>query len=234
MRCVIGEYCHRHSFVHGFEAEELRQRLQKLGKRSVNAILDDVDARDSLAYMEALSDAGVANQQQTDPAVVTQGADHHEPTTRVAESESSSLTSDVVVDLRAQDEKLANSIGTALWAIPKGARDEWRALMRQLRQRLSLNVVDLREWVQHKVGCWSTAQRFGLVPAGDPAGIRFWRAREEGDPEPHCTCGLDAALVLLLEVTQEETKTKTDTRIGHPDVWSATPPVPHRPPDSHS
>lgn len=52
--CIIGIYCHRHSFVHGAEAEELRENLQRLNKRSVNAILDDVDARDSLAFLEAV------------------------------------------------------------------------------------------------------------------------------------------------------------------------------------
>lgn len=30
MACVIGEYCHRHQFVHGAEAEELRERLEQV------------------------------------------------------------------------------------------------------------------------------------------------------------------------------------------------------------
>lgn len=52
--CVIGEPCHRHGFVHGAEAEELRQRLEVLKSAKVLRILDDVDARDSLAYAEAI------------------------------------------------------------------------------------------------------------------------------------------------------------------------------------
>ena len=51
-RCVIGEYCSRHNFIHGAEAEELRQRLGALRKTAVDAVLDDVDARDSLAWCE--------------------------------------------------------------------------------------------------------------------------------------------------------------------------------------
>jgi hypothetical protein len=51
-RCVIGEYCRTHQFVHGAEAEELRQRLEALDDPIVTAILDDVDARDSLAWIQ--------------------------------------------------------------------------------------------------------------------------------------------------------------------------------------
>lgn len=52
--CVIGEYCRRHMFVHGAEAEELRSRLERIGDlpSEVRRILDDVDARDSLAWLE--------------------------------------------------------------------------------------------------------------------------------------------------------------------------------------
>jgi len=52
-KCVIGEFCDLHGFVHGAEAEELRERLARLNSRKVNAILDDVDARDSCAYVES-------------------------------------------------------------------------------------------------------------------------------------------------------------------------------------
>lgn len=70
--CELGKYCDLHNFVHGAEAEELRQRIEKLiedindsakGRRDVDPelivldlrnILDRVDARDSVAYLEAL------------------------------------------------------------------------------------------------------------------------------------------------------------------------------------
>lgn len=51
-QCVIGEYCHRHGFIHGAEAEELRCRLAKLTRKDVDRVLEDVDARDSLAWLE--------------------------------------------------------------------------------------------------------------------------------------------------------------------------------------
>jgi hypothetical protein len=58
--CVFGEFCSYHGFVHGAEAEELREKLEKFvgastngGRRQVQRILDEVDARDSLAYVEA-------------------------------------------------------------------------------------------------------------------------------------------------------------------------------------
>jgi hypothetical protein len=54
--CIIGEYCHRHGFIHGAEAEELRERLEALKKPSVQRILDDVDARDSCAYVEIMAE----------------------------------------------------------------------------------------------------------------------------------------------------------------------------------
>ena len=59
--CVLGQYCRRHGFVHGAEAEELRQRIERAiegtqGRTvtisALRHILDDVDARDSLAYLE--------------------------------------------------------------------------------------------------------------------------------------------------------------------------------------
>jgi hypothetical protein len=60
--CVIGKYCHRHGFIHGGEAEELRSKVEKiLGRvrgegrlsRVLRDMLDEVDARDSLALLEA-------------------------------------------------------------------------------------------------------------------------------------------------------------------------------------
>lgn len=67
-KCVIGEYCRLHQFVHGAEAEELRERFEKLAngdrrncKRSeVRHILDDVDARDSCALVESAPSAPAA------------------------------------------------------------------------------------------------------------------------------------------------------------------------------
>jgi hypothetical protein len=60
MKCIIGVYCRKHNFVHGAEAEELRQRLGELlnvgsetQHHTLQDVLDDVDARDSLAYLEA-------------------------------------------------------------------------------------------------------------------------------------------------------------------------------------
>ena len=70
MACTIyDEICHEHEFQHGAEAEELRERIEKymetLPHRGRNEkiqrttvvndlrkILDDVDARDSVAYLE--------------------------------------------------------------------------------------------------------------------------------------------------------------------------------------
>lgn len=63
MRCVIGKYCRRHQFIHGAEAEELRERIEALlgtGEvidHQLRAVLDEVDARDSLAYLEATAEA---------------------------------------------------------------------------------------------------------------------------------------------------------------------------------
>jgi hypothetical protein len=59
-KCVIGEYCSRHGFHHGAEAEELRERLEEVLRArkgmvrvSLRRVLDEVDARDSVAYVEA-------------------------------------------------------------------------------------------------------------------------------------------------------------------------------------
>ena len=60
--CVIGgEECPRHNYAHGREAEELRAGVERLMARSdhkkvssadLQKLLDRVDARDSLAYLE--------------------------------------------------------------------------------------------------------------------------------------------------------------------------------------
>ena len=58
-KCVIGEYCRRHGFIHGAEAQELRKRIEALlgdgevNDRTLQDVLDSVDARDSLAYLES-------------------------------------------------------------------------------------------------------------------------------------------------------------------------------------
>ena len=66
-RCVIGEYCSRHGFIHGAEAEELRKACEQLvaeplavvgvWRNKLSDILRRIDARDSLAYVEASRDA---------------------------------------------------------------------------------------------------------------------------------------------------------------------------------
>lgn len=60
--CVIGKFCHRHGFVHGGEAEELRERISSTriphGGAALRRILDEVDARDSLAFLEAKTAVG--------------------------------------------------------------------------------------------------------------------------------------------------------------------------------
>ena len=61
---VYKEECKEHGFVHGAEAEELRKGLEALiedhpDRRwtdKVQNLLDRVDARDSLAYLEAQDD----------------------------------------------------------------------------------------------------------------------------------------------------------------------------------
>jgi hypothetical protein len=56
-KCVIGEYCSLHQFVHGSEAEELREHVEsfirenrRLRGSDLQAMLDAVDARDSDAF----------------------------------------------------------------------------------------------------------------------------------------------------------------------------------------
>lgn len=63
--CAMGKYCSKHEFTHGAEAEELREklavlcaRLEKIPSPRIGALLDEVDARDSLAYLEFRDDEG--------------------------------------------------------------------------------------------------------------------------------------------------------------------------------
>jgi hypothetical protein len=69
-KCVIGEYCRLHKFIHGAEAEELRERFEAMAAdfdkdeessivRDIWFILDDVDARDSCAFLETKPAAGL-------------------------------------------------------------------------------------------------------------------------------------------------------------------------------
>lgn len=63
--CTIYDtYCSRHEFHHGAEAEELRSGIEKLIAEGdqvccwqLQRLLDRVDARDSLAYLEATDGA---------------------------------------------------------------------------------------------------------------------------------------------------------------------------------
>ena len=56
--CVFGRVCSRHGFIHGAEAEQLREEFDKLTQRfeikgdEIQRVLDKVDARDSIAWRE--------------------------------------------------------------------------------------------------------------------------------------------------------------------------------------
>jgi hypothetical protein len=58
--CVIGKYCKDHDFIHGAEAEELREAIEQLEASTLDAVLattlrrllDRIDARDSLSWCE--------------------------------------------------------------------------------------------------------------------------------------------------------------------------------------
>jgi hypothetical protein len=58
--CIFGVFCQRHGFIHGAEAEELRQKIERLLSTedgdvptwAIRRVLEKVDARDSLAWME--------------------------------------------------------------------------------------------------------------------------------------------------------------------------------------
>jgi len=75
--CRFGVYCVKHGFIHGAEAEELRERIETLTAEitmdaaadliadELQEILDDVDARDSLAWHEQRLLESAA--QETDP-----------------------------------------------------------------------------------------------------------------------------------------------------------------------
>jgi hypothetical protein len=71
VQCIIGQYCSVHGIIHGYEAEELRKRIESYVEmllsnstesdlvdsqnvaEDLQGILGDVDARDSVAYLEA-------------------------------------------------------------------------------------------------------------------------------------------------------------------------------------
>lgn len=63
MTCpVFKRYCSEHGFVHGAEAEELRHGIEKIlsdacdeddFRRELRRLLEQVDARDSVAFLEA-------------------------------------------------------------------------------------------------------------------------------------------------------------------------------------
>lgn len=63
MSCpVYKEICREHGFTHGCEAEELRKGIEvvmedldtdDVTRHTLQRLLDKVDARDSLAYLEA-------------------------------------------------------------------------------------------------------------------------------------------------------------------------------------
>lgn len=73
--CVLGEYCRRHGFIHGAEAEELRERVETILDqvdheesdagdeldRALRIMLQEIDARDSLAYRESVDDMSAAS-----------------------------------------------------------------------------------------------------------------------------------------------------------------------------
>jgi hypothetical protein len=70
--CRIGVYCRSHGFIHGAEAEELRERLEDLlrtdgADRSdgIRRILDTVDARDSLAWHDVKEHLEASEQEET-------------------------------------------------------------------------------------------------------------------------------------------------------------------------
>ena len=59
---ILSTYCEVHDFTHGAEAEELRKGIEWVLQNTadydemseaLNALLDRVDARDSLAWIEA-------------------------------------------------------------------------------------------------------------------------------------------------------------------------------------
>jgi hypothetical protein len=63
LACQMGVYCPEHNFIHGAEAEEMRQRLEALiveakrrdsniGHWELQGLLDEVGARDSVAFLE--------------------------------------------------------------------------------------------------------------------------------------------------------------------------------------
>lgn len=97
--CVFGVFCRRHGFIHGAEAEELRQRVETIldqvdhegddaGEeldRALRIMLDEVDARDSLAWIEA-KDATSESRDESADAVDPSAPSTGTPSTRVKDS----------------------------------------------------------------------------------------------------------------------------------------------------
>ncbi len=65
LACQMGVYCEEHNFIHGAEAEELRkqvelliadasQRDRNVGVWELQQLLDECDARDSVAFLEIM------------------------------------------------------------------------------------------------------------------------------------------------------------------------------------
>ena len=62
---VYREFCQEHNFIHGAEAEELRKGIENILEQNpsedewewkLRRLLDKVDARDSLAFLEAMDE----------------------------------------------------------------------------------------------------------------------------------------------------------------------------------
>ncbi len=78
--CVIGDYCRDHGFIHGSEAEELRERIDWILKDvehdpetaanvivgALRTMLDEIDARDSLAFVESKTQTPASRSPETD------------------------------------------------------------------------------------------------------------------------------------------------------------------------
>jgi polyhydroxyalkanoate synthesis regulator phasin len=102
LACIIGEYCHDHGFIHGAEAEELRKRVETILAdvdhegddaaealdRALRIMLDEVDARDSLAYLDRTAARAPRLEQQRyeNAQCITCGRDLDAPATQ-AEAE---------------------------------------------------------------------------------------------------------------------------------------------------
>lgn len=57
------------------------------------------------------------------------------------------------------------------------------------KTELEREVTRLKGYARHKQDCWLKFETRDLVPSTAGFGMRF---RQPGDPEPSCTCGLNA------------------------------------------